>query len=110
MQDLQIERAAIRKTLNECLLFYRNCGRSLAGAERDFRVSLRKEFLRLHIEDNVAWTACEGLAKGDKDVADLRFTRDIRKSDYQVTYEKILVLKSELKIVEGDMFAERQGV
>lgn len=110
MQELHIERASIRKQLNECLLFYKNCGRNLAAAERDYKVANRKEFLRLHIEDKVAWTACGELSKGCQEVADLRFTRDIRKSDYDCTLEKILVLKTELRIVENDMNAERQGV
>ena len=110
MQDLMNERSAIRKQLNECLVFYKNCGRTLAAAERDYKIAMRKEFLRLHLEDKVAWTACSELARGDKEVADLRFTRDIRKSDYECTLEKILVLKSELKIVENDMTNERRGV
>lgn len=110
MQDLVIEMSNIRKQLNECLIFYKNCGRSLAAAERDYKIALRQEFLRLHIEDKVAWTACGELAKGDKKVAGLRFTRDLRKSDYECTLEKILVLKSELRIVENDMNNERRGL
>jgi len=110
MQDLVIEMSQIRKQLNECLVFYKNCGRVLAAAERDYRIKLRVEFLRLHMVDGVAWTACSELARGDVEVAELRFTRDLRKSDYECTLEKILVLKSELRIVENDMNNERKGL
>jgi hypothetical protein len=102
--------SATRKQLNECLIFYKNNGRNLAEAEMQYRIAYRKEIFRLHIEDKVAWTACADLAKGDDNVAKLRFTRDVRKSDYESCYEKILQLKTELKIIENEMSAERQGM
>jgi hypothetical protein len=110
MQDLMIELKQTRKLLNDCLTFYKNNGRQLADAEKNYRIALRKEFLRLHLEDRVAWTACGELARGEEEVANLRFTRDIRKSDYECCYEKILVLKSELRIIENEIGAERKGL
>jgi hypothetical protein len=110
MQDLMNELSEARKLLNECLVFYKNTGRQLADAELKYRVALRKEFLRLKLEDGVAWTACGELARGEETVAQLRFTRDLRKSDYLCTYEKILQLKTELRIIEGEIEAERKGI
>lgn len=110
MQDLIIEMSAARKQLNECLIFYKNTGRKLADSEMKYRISLRKEFLRLHLEENVAWTACSELAKGEDNVAKLRWERDIRKSDYDVTFEKILQLKTEIRIIENEIEAERKGL
>jgi hypothetical protein len=110
MQDLINEMSAARKQLNECLVFYKNCGRQLAEAEMKYRIALRKEFIRLKMEDGVAWTACESLAKGCETVAKLRFERDIRKSDYACTFEKILQLKTELRILENELGAERKGL
>jgi len=110
MQDLIIELSQTRKLINECLIFYKNVGRQLAEAEMKYRIALRKEFLRLKLENGVAWTACADLARGDETVAKLRFERDIRKSDYQVCLEKILVLKSELRILENEINAERKGL
>ena len=105
-----IEMSGIRKQLNECLLFYKNCGRQLADAEKKYKIAMRKEFLRLHMVDKVAWTACSELCKGDEVVAELRFTRDIRKSDYECCFEKILQLKIELRITENEMMNERKGL
>jgi hypothetical protein len=110
VQDLIIEMSKARKELNECLLFYKNNGRKLAESEMKYRIALRKEFLRLHIEDKVAWTACGELARGEESVAKLRLERDIRKSDYDVTYEKILQLKTEIRILENEIGAERKGL
>lgn len=110
MQDLVVEMSQARKQLNECLIFYKNTGRQLADTEMKYRVALRKEFLRLHVQDGVAWTACGELARGEETVARLRFERDIRKSDYDCTYEKILQLKTELRILENEINAERQGL
>jgi hypothetical protein len=75
-----------------------------------YRIAYRKEVFRLHVEDGVAWTACDSLAKGDASVAKLRMERDIRKSDYESCYEKILQLKIELRILENEITAERQGM
>jgi len=99
-----------RRQLNECLIFYKNNGRKLAKAEMEYRIALRKEVFRLHEEDGVAWTACETLARGNEKVAELRFKRDIRKADYEACYEKILQLKTELRILENEIQAERQGM
>ncbi|MCM8710524.1 hypothetical protein M2651_05725 [Clostridium sp. SYSU_GA19001] len=110
MQDLTNEINTARKQLNECLVFYKNTGRQLAEAEMKYRIALRKEFLRLHLEDGVAWTACSELARGQEEVAQLRFRRDVKKSDYECCYEKILQLKTELRILENEIEAERKGL
>lgn len=110
MQDLIIEMKQARTQLNDCLTFYKQNGRLLAESEKKYRIALRKEFLRLHLEDKVAWTACGELARGEETVAELRFTRDIRKSDYECCYEKILQLKTEIRILENEIGAERKGM
>ena len=110
MQDLQQAMSDARKQLNECLIFYKNNGRKLAEAEMKYRIALRKEVFRLHEEEGVAWTACSELARGNDEVAKLRFERDVRKSDYEVCYEKIMQLRTEIRIIENEISAERQGM
>jgi hypothetical protein len=53
--------------------------RDLAEAERQYRLKLTERILYLHAQDQVAWTACEVIAKGEKVVADLRYKRDVAK-------------------------------
>lgn len=57
----------------------RDASRKLAEAERQYRLALAKEILRLKAQDGVAWTACEHIARGEKRVADLRYARDVAK-------------------------------
>jgi hypothetical protein len=57
----------------------RNASRNLAEAERQYRLALAKEILRLKAQDGVAWTACEHIARGEPKVADLRYARDVAK-------------------------------
>lgn len=109
-QDLYIAMSETRKLLSKCLDFYKVGGRKLAEAEMKYRIAYRKEILRLHEEDNVAWTVCDDLAKGDEHVATLRFNRDVAKSDYESCKEKILQLKTEIRIIEGEIEAERRGM
>jgi hypothetical protein len=110
MQELMVKRETIVKNLNECITNYKNEGRNFAKARYLYTVAWKQETLRLHLEDKVAWSSCNELAKGDETVANLRFLKDVRESDRNVAYEKILVLKFELRLIEGDMAAIRQGV
>lgn len=56
----------------------RNAARELADAERLYRKALTETIMRLHA-DGVAWTACETIAKGEDNVADLRHERDVKR-------------------------------
>lgn len=109
MQDISKAMQETRTQLIDCVDAYKVVGRQLATAERDYKIALRQEILRLHMADGVAWTSCTELAHGEEKVADLRYKRDLRKSDYAVCYEKILQLKLELKILEGEAMAIRHG-
>jgi hypothetical protein len=51
--------------------------RDFAVKEETYRKALALEIVRLHAEDEVAWTAANDLARGDKKVAHLRMERDI---------------------------------
>jgi hypothetical protein len=84
-------------------------GRLLAQATKDYKIALRKEILRLRVEDKVAWTACYELALGEDTVADLRFKRDIKQSDYDVCIEKINSVKLEIRLLENEISMERMG-
>ena len=79
---------------------------TISASDKDYKIALRKEILRLRVEDGVAWTACYDLALGDEEVAELRFKRDIRQSDYDVCIEKINSLKLEIRLLEGEIKQE----
>lgn len=61
----------------------REQSKKLAEAERQYRMALAQERLRLHAEDSVAWTATDDMARGAKFVADLRYARDVQRGVYE---------------------------
>jgi thymidylate synthase ThyX len=58
--------------------FRRDASEALAEAERTYRVALAKRIVAVHGE-GAAWTVAQDLARGDKQVADLRYDRDVAK-------------------------------
>ena len=67
----------------EAARFQREAGEKLAQAERDYRVALAKKVHHLHAVEGVAWTACADLARGDEEVAALKFARDLARATYE---------------------------
>jgi hypothetical protein len=57
----------------------RDASRDLAEKERQYRLALTTQILHLHAQDGVAWTACEAMARGEPNVANLRYARDVAK-------------------------------
>ena len=93
-QDLILALRSQRTLLVDTVQAMKVIGRQLAQSTKEYKIALRKEILRLRVEDNVAWTACYELALGQEEVAELRFKRDIRQSDYDVCIEKINAVKN----------------
>lgn len=56
-----------------------DASKKFAEAERQYRLKLTERILHLHAQDQVAWTACGEIARGEKEVADLRYARDVAK-------------------------------
>jgi hypothetical protein len=102
-QDLVLKLREARNKLIDTVDDMKSTGRYLATAERDYRIALRKEVLRLHIDDGVAWTSCDSLAKGEDNVAKLRFKRDVYKSDYETAQELIMQIKLEIRLLESEI-------
>lgn len=61
--------------------------KALAATEQAYRQKLAERILKLHA-DGKAITTCENLAKGETDVADLRYRRDIAKGLLEATRQE----------------------
>ena len=61
----------------------RERSKDLATAEKDYRVALAQERMRLHAQDGVAWTATDDIARGSEHVADLRYKRDVARGVFE---------------------------
>lgn len=55
----------------------RKAAHEAAAAERDYRVALALEIVRQHADDGVAWSVAADVARGNRQVADLRMRRDV---------------------------------
>jgi len=106
-QDLVKALRDQRILLIDCVNAMKQTGRLLAQAEYEYRIGYRKEVFRLHEEDKTAWTSTTDLAKGDDAVAKKRFKRDCYKSDYQCILEKILAIKTEIRLLENEIREEK---
>lgn len=83
LHPLQIEdarQAAYQASENQRAVedMVRNASKDLAEAERLYRKKLTTRMLILHADDGVAWTAAESVARGEKEIADLRYGRDVK--------------------------------
>lgn len=83
-----------------------NNGRALAEAERDYKITLRQEALKLREEKNMPVTLIQQIIYGVPDVADKRFKRDIAEAMYQTNQEFINTTKLRLRLLESQLSRE----
>lgn len=73
-----------------------------AEAERKYRIALNKEILRLKVDKYPA-TLIQELARGNKEVADLRLNRDIAESSYYTAISAMDNLKIEIEVLRSKL-------
>lgn len=77
-QDLMIEMQGRIHMLDAALQQLGNRGRAYAQAERDYRVALRQEILKER-DKGTPVTIISDVCRGDREIAGLRFNRDVAK-------------------------------
>jgi hypothetical protein len=75
-------------------------GTALAEAERDYKMSLSKKSLELK-DGGMAVTLIDKVVYGLREVADLRFKRDVAEAIYSANQEFINVTKLQLRLLEN---------
>lgn len=83
-------------------------GVDYATAERNYRVALKTEILKLRAKGQPV-TIVSDLARGDENVANLKLTRDATKSVYEATIEAVNVLKLRIRMVNEQINREWNG-
>ena len=83
-------------------------GRELANAERDYKMELQKEVLRLRSQGE-AVTLIQLCVYGSGDVPKLRFKRDEAQALYDTAKENINVLKLQIRLLEAQIDREWKG-
>lgn len=104
--DLVNELLSKTEKLDVSLKKLRETGTALAQAEREYKIVLRQEALKLRAEESMAVTLISKIIYGVPEVADLRFKRDIAETVYKANLEAINTLKLQLRIMEAQIQRE----
>ena len=81
-------------------------GYKLAEAERDYKITLRQEALKLRVEKDMPVTLINQIIYGVPEVADKRFKRDIAETMRDVNIEHIQATKLKLRLLEAQVQRE----
>ena len=81
-------------------------GIELAEAEKDYKIALRQEALKLRNEQNMPVTLIHQTIYGLPQVADYRLKRDIAEVMYKTAQEYINTLKLEIRIIQNQVDKE----
>ena len=81
-------------------------GEVLAEAERDYKITLRQEALKLRVEENMPVTLINQIIFGIPDVAEKRYKRDIAETMYNTNQEHINATKLKLRLLEAQVQRE----
>lgn len=109
MQSLQIEMRELRDTLTLAITELKKRGREKARAEMEYRIALQKEIL-LQRDKGTPVTIINDICRGNEEIARLKFERDVAETLYDTAKEKVLATKLEIRIIEGELSAERRGL
>lgn len=99
IQRLMLELTASIKKL-------RTNGEKLAEAERDYKITLRKEALILRTGEDMPVTLINQVIYGVPEVAEKRFKRDVEQANYDANKEHINICKLKLRILENQLSRE----
>jgi hypothetical protein len=80
-------------------------GERYAAAERDYKIKLRQEALRLR-EGEMAIGMIDKTVYGIPEVANLRFERDVAESLYKTALEYLNTLKLEIRVIQTQLEKE----
>ena len=103
--DLYEEIQRLMAELTASIRKLRDNGAKLADAERDYKITLRKEALKLRAGD-MPVTLINQVIYGIVEVAGKRFKRDVEQANYDANKEHINVTKLKLRILEAQLSRE----
>ena len=92
--------------LSACIKQLSEYGMQLATKERDYKICLRQEALKLRSEKGMPVTLINQIIYGVPEVAEKRFQRDIAETMYQTCQERINTLKLQIRILESQVQRE----
>ncbi len=103
--DLVNELLNLRQQLNASIKRLKQNGVALAVAERDYKIALNKRVLELR-DEGMAVTLIQLIIYGEREIAELRFKRDVAKVVYETNLEHINGTKLQMRILESQINRE----
>lgn len=103
--DLIMDVQAYTAKLNTSIKMLRKTGEEYAAAERDYKILLRQETLKLR-DSGMAVGLIDKVVYGIRSVADARFRRDVAEATYKANQESINVLKLQIRILDNQIARE----
>lgn len=106
MIDLLNELNKLSKNLSKSGEQMKRYGKELAEAEKDYKITLRQEALKLRADEQMPVTLIDKVVYGIPDVAEKRFKRDVAESMYKAAQESINTLKLKIRIIDAQIQRE----
>ena len=94
------------KELNISIKKLRETGTEYAEAEKEYKITLRQEALKLRAEKGMPVTLIQQVVYGVPDVAEKRFTRDVKEAIYRANQEAINSTKLQIRVIESQLQRE----
>lgn len=93
------------KELDVSIKEIRQSGTNYAQAERDYKILLRQECLKLR-DDGMAIGMIDKTCYGIPSVAEARFKRDVAETIYKANLEAINSIKLQMRLIENQLERE----
>lgn len=103
--DLYNDLSAKTKQLEISIKQLRKSGTDYAEAERDYKVTLRQECLKLR-DEGMPVGMIDKTCYGIQSVADARFKRDVAETVYKANLEAINAIKLQMRLLESQIQRE----
>ena len=105
MDDLYQELQQKTRELDIAVNDLRRAGLTYSACERDYKILLRTECLRLR-DDKYPIGLIDKICYGIPSVAEARFQRDVAETQYKVNMERINSLKLQMRLIESQISRE----
>lgn len=104
--DLQNEIMKKIEELNVSIKKLRETGTDYASKERDYKICLRENALKLRTEKDMPVTLIQQTVYGVKEVAEKRFQRDVAEAIYNANQEAINSIKLQIRVLDAQIQRE----
>lgn len=104
--DLLEQISKLNRDLSQSIKLLRQNGEEYAKKERDYKITLRQEALKLRQEKGMAVTLIDLIIYGVPEVAQKRFERDVAQAMYEANKEHINTVKLQLRLLESQLNRE----